>query len=129
MKSIAAFYRDLFSRGRGYYLLALLPLVVLLGFSFFFQHFVLDAINKNIVLNAIILGTMFFGAAMILLRLHDVQSEYTYFKTALFAVDSKTKIKPLPERDRSTRRILDHLIVLGRSQTSSPGDQAKLASE
>jgi len=47
-----------------YQILAALPLLVLLAGGFYFQRLVMFAVNTNLTLNAIILGVMLIGVAI-----------------------------------------------------------------
>ena len=61
---------------RKYYLLALIPSLVLLTGGIMFREFVLHAIHINPVLNLFIIGVAVFGVALIMYDIYKVSWEY-----------------------------------------------------
>lgn len=65
---------------RKYYLLALIPSLVLLTGGIMFREFVLHAIHINPVLNLFIIGVAVFGVALIMYDIYKVSWEYNKLK-------------------------------------------------
>lgn len=65
---------------RKYYLLALIPSLVLLMGGIMFREFVLHAIHINPVLNLFIIGVAVFGVALIMYDIYKVSWEYNKLK-------------------------------------------------
>ncbi|WP_076591642.1 biopolymer transporter ExbB [Herminiimonas arsenitoxidans] len=65
---------------RKYYLLAMIPSLVLLAGGILFKDFVLHAIHINPVLNLFIIGVAVFGVALIIYDIYKVNWEYNKLK-------------------------------------------------
>lgn len=65
---------------RKYYLLAMIPSLVLLAGGILFKDFVLHAIHINPVLNLFIIGVAVFGVALIMYDIYKVNWEYNKLK-------------------------------------------------
>lgn len=65
---------------RKYYVLAMIPSLLLLGGGLLFRDFVLHAIHINPVLNLFIIGVAVFGVALIMYDVYKVNWEYNKLK-------------------------------------------------
>lgn len=94
-----------------YYVIAALPFLVMIGGAMPFQHFIIEVVLTNMILNGLILAVLGVGAAVIIMRVKAVQKQFAILNQFTEAYKAKKPIADVLQDPKVYFSGVGHVVV------------------
>lgn len=94
-----------------YYAIALVPVVGLILGGLPFQHFIIEVVLTNMILNGMILGVLAAGMVAVFIRIVAVQKQFAFLKQLTDAYKAKTPIGEVMKDPKLYFSEVGHVVV------------------